>query len=77
VLREYQTLRSSYRSYIKPTAPNARSDTQGPTLRQASFFLPDFCNKIGTWQNTAYRAVCPQLAKADVRPLTMDSGFAE
>jgi hypothetical protein len=43
---KYQTLRSSYRSYIKPTAPNARSDTQGPTLRQASFFLPDFCSKI-------------------------------
>ncbi len=32
---------------ILKLAPNARSDTQGPTLRQASFFLPDFCNKIG------------------------------
>jgi hypothetical protein len=29
----------------------------------------------GTWQNRAHGAACPQLARADVRPLTTDSGF--
>ena len=35
----------------------------------------DFCNKIGTKLPRASESECPQLAKADVRALTMGSGL--
>jgi hypothetical protein len=35
----------------------------------------DFCNNIGTRQTKQMQRACPQLAKADMRALTEDSGF--
>jgi hypothetical protein len=42
---------------------------------QASFFLPDFCNKIGTKVPRARASECPQPAEADIRPLDGNSRF--